>query len=95
MSLLRAGNRRVMLGVSLVAIMSTGCPHAGSSVVQAPAVTTSTHADREFAEHVKKYVKLRKHLDASLRSLKTTKDSARIDEHQRALGATGFLPSQE
>jgi hypothetical protein len=83
MSYLRARTFQFLL--CHVAIISMGFPRSAVGAARDRTATGDTHAAREFSERVQKYVKLHKRMDASLRSLKPTKDSASIEEHQKAL----------
>jgi hypothetical protein len=74
----------LLLG-GLGALLGTGCPHGAGPAVHTPSALGNTHADREFSERVKKYVKLHKQMESSLPSLKVTKDPSNITEHQKAL----------
>ena len=87
MSTLKAGT---LLLVFVVAMLGTGCPHSGRSVVLAPAAEGTTHAAREFSDQVQKYVKLHKQVEASLPALKPSKDPAAIIGYQQALAKKLF-----
>lgn len=90
---LRARNLKLILFVA--AILGTGCPHNGGYIARAPGASETTHADREFSEQVRKYVKLHKQMEASLPALKSTKDPAVIVGYQQALAKKLFQARRE
>ena len=85
---MKARNLKLILFVA--AILGTGCPHNGGYIARAPTASETTHADREFSEQVRKYVKLHRQIEASLPGLKSTKDPAVIVGHQQALAKKLF-----
>ena len=82
--------RNLKLIMCVAAILGTGCPHNGGYVARAPVASETSHADREFSEQVRKYVKLHRQVEASLPSLKSTKDPAVIVGYQQALAKKLF-----
>ena len=82
--------RNLKLILCMAAMLGTGCPHNGQISAQAPTSAGATHADREFSEQVRKYVKLHRQVEASLPSLKSTKDPAVIVGYQQALAKKLF-----
>jgi hypothetical protein len=69
------------MGFSLLAFVAPG--FAGQS--PAPQDKEETRDFKIFTDRVQAYVKMQKNLEASLSTLKPTKDAAQIVEHQHAL----------
>jgi hypothetical protein len=78
-------NRNLKVILCVAAILGTGCPHNGRFIARTPTGEGTTHADREFSEQVRKYVKLHRQMEASLPALKSTKDPALLVGNRQAL----------
>ena len=78
-------DRSLKLILCVAAVLGTSSPHNGLVMARTPVDAGTTHATREFSEHVRKYVKLHRQLEASLPALKPTKDPAVIVDNQQAL----------
>jgi hypothetical protein len=72
---------RLLLWLSLFAFLAPG--FAGQA--RTPGVNEEARDFKIFTDRVQEYVKLQKNLEASLPTLKPTKDAAQIVEHQHAL----------
>ena len=72
---------RLLLGLSLFAFVAPG--FAGQA--QTPQDNEEARDFKIFTDRVQAYVKMQKNLEASLSTLKPTKDAAQIVEHQHAL----------
>ena len=72
---------RLLLWLSLFAFVAPG--FAGQARV--PQDSEEARDLKEFTDRVQAYVKMQKNLEASLPTLKPTKDAAQIVEHQHAL----------
>jgi hypothetical protein len=72
---------RLLLWLSVFAFVAPG--FAGQA--RAPRDSEEARDLKTFTDRVQAYVKLQKDLEASLSTLKPTKDAAQIVEHQRAL----------
>ena len=71
----------LLMGFSLLAFVAPG--FTGQS--PAPQDKEETRDFKIFTDRVQAYVKMQKNLEASLSTLKPTKDAAQIVEHQHAL----------
>src|ERR1035438_9502050 len=71
----------LLLCLSLLAFVAPGFPRRARD----PQDSEAARDFKPFLDRVRAYVKMQKSLDASLPTLKPTKDPAQIVEHQRAL----------
>ncbi len=72
---------RLLQWLSLLAFVAPGF----ASQAQTPRANEEARDFKIFTDRVQQYVKLQKHLEASLPALKPTEDVAQIVEHQHAL----------
>jgi hypothetical protein len=87
--------RSLKLILCVAAMLGMGWPHNGRLMARIPKDAGTTHAAREFSEHVGKYVKLHKKMEDSLPALKPTEDPAVIVEYQQALAKKLFQARRE
>jgi hypothetical protein len=72
---------RLLLGLSLFMFVAPGF----ADQVQKPPVNEEGRDFKTFTDRVQAYIKMQKELEATLTTLRPTKDAAQIVEHQHAL----------